>query len=168
MARTITVKKVYPIKGRRDFFKYVVMDAGKIAKGMGKEMYFDLKADADRVAKARISVNKTLLRAKKAEAKAKKKTQGYNARMDESLGMRRGASRTKKQSLKSRRDEAKGMNKASGKRAYSSVRSMDKIKYYDDSQMKRLLKTNSRDWESIALKKGYDVDMRNYKWFKKK
>ena len=39
-------------------------------------------------------------------------TQGYNARMDESLGMRHRGS--KMQSLKSRRDEAKGMNKAYG------------------------------------------------------
>ena len=127
MAKKILVKKVYPIKGRRDFFKYVVMDAGKIAKDFrGKEMYFNLKADADRVAKARISVAKSRDKVKKAEAKAKTKTQGYNARMDESLGMRRGASRTKKQSMKSRRDESKGMSKSMGRRAYASVRSMDK------------------------------------------
>ena len=31
----IYVKKVYPIKNRRDFFKYVVMDNGKIARGSG-------------------------------------------------------------------------------------------------------------------------------------
>ena len=55
-----------------------------------------------------------------------KKRQGYNARMDESLGMRRGASRTKRQSMKSRRDESKGMSKSMGRRAYASVRSMDK------------------------------------------
>ena len=41
------------------------------------------------------------------------KKQGYNARLDESLGARRG-------------DESKGMEKASGKRAYSSVGTMDK------------------------------------------
>lgn len=52
--------------------------------------------------------------------------QGYNARMDESLGMRRGKAKSKKQSYKSRRDESKGMSKASGRRAYASVRSMDK------------------------------------------
>ena len=52
--------------------------------------------------------------------------QGYNARMDESLGMRRGASRTKRQSMKSRRDESKGMSKSMGRRAYASVRSMDR------------------------------------------
>lgn len=59
----IYVKKVYPIKGRRDFFKYVVMDSGKIAKGFAggrgkKEMYFDDKASADRVANARKRVQK--------------------------------------------------------------------------------------------------------------
>lgn len=59
----IYVKKVYPIKGRRDFFKYVVMDSGKIAKGFAgrgsdKEMYFDSKASADRVANARKRVQK--------------------------------------------------------------------------------------------------------------
>ena len=54
------------------------------------------------------------------------KKQGYNARLDESLGARRGAESTKSQSLKSRRDESKGMEKASGKRAYSAVGTMDK------------------------------------------
>ena len=59
----IMVKKVYPIKDRRDFFKYVVMDSGKIAKGFGRggnnvEMYFDTKASADRVANARKKVQK--------------------------------------------------------------------------------------------------------------
>ena len=52
--------------------------------------------------------------------------QGYNARLDESLGARRGAESTKSQSFKARRDESKGMEKASGKRAYSSVGTMDK------------------------------------------
>ena len=52
-------------------------------------------------------------------------TQGYNARLDESLGNRKGKKSTKKQSYKDRRDESKGMEKASGKRAYSSVGTMD-------------------------------------------
>lgn len=42
--------------------------------------------------------------------------QGYNSRLDESLGMRNGK---KSQSLKSRRDESKGMHKAMGKKPYS-------------------------------------------------
>lgn len=52
------------------------------------------------------------------------KRQGYDARLDESLGMRhRGR---KKQSMKARRDESKAMEKHYGKRAYSSDRSMDR------------------------------------------
>ena len=53
-----------------------------------------------------------------------KASQGYNARLDESLGMRhRGAH---SQSLKSRRDESKGMEKAMGKGAYSGASTMAK------------------------------------------
>ena len=55
-----------------------------------------------------------------------KKRQGYNDRLDESLGARDGKESTKSQSMKSRRDESKGMEKAMGKRAYSSVGTMDK------------------------------------------
>mgnify|MGYP003124284494 FL=1 len=54
------------------------------------------------------------------------KKQGYNDRLDESLGMRDGKESGKSQSFKSRRDESKGMEKAMGKRAYSSVGTMDK------------------------------------------
>ena len=39
---------------------------------------------------------------------AKKKKQGYAAREDESLGMRRGKESGKKQSMKARRDESYG------------------------------------------------------------
>lgn len=60
---SIRVKKVYPIKGRNDFFKYVIMDNGKIAKGFqgnknNVELYFDNKASADRVANAKRKVRK--------------------------------------------------------------------------------------------------------------
>ena len=55
-----------------------------------------------------------------ATKKAKgKKMQGYNARLDESLGARKGK---KSQSLKARRDESKGAKKAAGKKAYSGNR----------------------------------------------
>ena len=67
--------------------------------------------------------------AKAASAKPKgkrAKEQGYNARLDESLGMRNRGK--KSQSLKSRRDESKGMEKAMGRRAYASVGTMDKGK----------------------------------------
>ena len=52
-------------------------------------------------------------------------TQGYNDRMDESLGMRHKGHHS--QSHKDRRDEAKGMNKGMGNRAYQSVGSMASI-----------------------------------------
>ena len=58
----------------------------------------------------------------KAKGKAMKKggkVQGYNARLDDSLGARHGK---KKQSLKSRRNESKGAKKAAGKKAYSGNR----------------------------------------------
>ena len=40
-----------------------------------------------------------------------KKKLGYNDRLDESLGMRRGKEADKKQSMKDRRDESRGMKK---------------------------------------------------------
>ena len=49
--------------------------------------------------------------------------QGYNSRLNESLGARNGK---KSQSLKSRRDESKGMAKAMTGHAYSGDHSMDK------------------------------------------
>lgn len=49
--------------------------------------------------------------------------QGYNARMDESLAMRNGDN---SQSMSDRRAESKGMEKAMGKRAYSSVKTMNR------------------------------------------
>lgn len=52
-----------------------------------------------------------------------RKKQGYDDRLDESLGARKGK---KKQSLKARRDESKAMEKHYGRRAYSAVKSMDK------------------------------------------
>lgn len=55
----------------------------------------------------------------------KRKKQGYDARLDESLGMRRGPERKYHQSMKDRRDESKGMEKHSGDRPYSSVHDMD-------------------------------------------
>ena len=49
-----------------------------------------------------------------------RKKQGYNARLDDSMGGRSGS---KSQSEKSRRDESEGMEKSMGKRAYSGNRS---------------------------------------------
>ena len=54
-------------------------------------------------------------------AGGKVKKQGYNDRLDESMGARNGK---KSQSLKSRRDESKGMEKSMGKGAYSGASTM--------------------------------------------
>jgi len=51
-----------------------------------------------------------------------KKKQGYNARLDESLGARNGK---KKQSFKDRRDESKGIMKRYGKHPYSADSNMN-------------------------------------------
>jgi hypothetical protein len=46
-------------------------------------------------------------------------SQGYNKRLDESLGIRDGK---RKQSYQARRDESKGTSKAMGGRAYGALR----------------------------------------------
>ena len=56
--------------------------------------------------------------------------QGYNSRLDESLGSKNGK---KTQSMKSRRDESKGMAKAMTGHAYSGNHSMKEDKHYPKS-----------------------------------
>ena len=53
--------------------------------------------------------------------------QGYNDRLDESLGNRNSVEPLMMQSYKDRRDESKGMEKSMGRRPYSSVGTMDKM-----------------------------------------
>tara|TARA_R110001606_G_scaffold375719_2_gene534112 strand:+ start:5295 stop:5501 length:207 start_codon:yes stop_codon:yes gene_type:complete len=52
--------------------------------------------------------------------------QGYNSRLDESLGAKNGK---KSQSMKSRRDESKGMAKAMTGHAYSGNHAMKENAY---------------------------------------
>jgi hypothetical protein len=58
------------------------------------------------------------------EKRAEFRAQGYNDKLDESLGMSRKQSGMK-QSRKARRDESKGTEKYDGSRAYSRVKTMD-------------------------------------------
>ena len=58
------------------------------------------------------------------EKRAEYEAQGYNAKLDESLGMSRKQSMMR-QSRKARRDESKGTEKYDGSRAYSRVKTMD-------------------------------------------
>lgn len=55
----------------------------------------------------------------------KRKREGYDSRLDESLGRRKGAERKHSQSYKDRRHESKGMEKSSGHRSYGAVHDMD-------------------------------------------
>ena len=54
------------------------------------------------------------------------KTQKFNDKLNEDLGERLGRESGYSQSLKDRRDESKAGNKTLGRRAYSSVKTMDK------------------------------------------
>jgi len=54
------------------------------------------------------------------------KTQGYNDKLDESLGNRNSVEPIMKQSFKDRRNESEAMEKKGGKRKYASVKTMDK------------------------------------------
>ena len=78
------------------------------------------------------------------------KTQGYNARLDESLAMRRGSKRTKKQGYKSRRHESEGMERSMGRRKYASVGTMDKGR-------RRMAKGGVTDLATETLKKWNEV-----------
>ena len=84
---------------------------GATADKMGRAMAKDKKGMTDS------QMSDAAGRAMKKGGKVKK--QGYNARLDDSLGARKGK---KKQSMKARRDESKGMKKSAGKKAYSGNR----------------------------------------------
>ena len=55
----ISVKKHYPIQGRKDFYGYAVVENGKIAEGAnGKKLIFIEKSRAVEVAEAKKRVAK--------------------------------------------------------------------------------------------------------------
>lgn len=68
--------------------------------------------------------------------------QGYNDKLDESLGMKHKGPHS--QSLKSRRDESKGMAKAMTGHAYSGDHSMKEDKHYPSSVKGHLSKLISK------------------------
>ena len=96
--------------------------AGYKAGGMADKMGRALAKDNKGMSKAKLddAGGRAMMKKGGATMKAKGKgMQGYNARLDDSLGARKGK---KSQSLKSRRDESKGAKKAAGKKAYSGNR----------------------------------------------
>tara|TARA_R100000908_G_scaffold63707_2_gene45430 strand:- start:59 stop:511 length:453 start_codon:yes stop_codon:yes gene_type:complete len=63
--------------------------------------------------------------------------QGYNDRLDESLGARNRGKKT--QSMASRRKESKGTEKASGNRAYAAVSTMDSSRKTSKAKPQRVV-----------------------------
>ena len=94
-------KKSQSMKDRRD-------ESEGMEKAMGKRKYAGDKSMDEKHAEL--------------SEEHKEKKQGYNDRLDESLGARNGK---KSQSMKDRRDESEGMEKAMGKRKYAGDKSMD-------------------------------------------
>ena len=126
----VDAEKGYTAKGKRnlrDEKKRVVREikgykaGGSIKDKEGRALAENKRGmSAAKMADARGRAMKNGGATKKAKGKDK---QGYNARLDESLGMRKGKASTKSQSYKARRDESKGAKKAAGKRAYSGNKS---------------------------------------------
>ena len=63
-----------------------------------------------------------------------KYSQGYNSRLDESIGMKNGK---KSQSLKSRRDESKAMSKKIYGHAYGGDHSMERSSHSETGSVKQ-------------------------------
>ena len=71
-----------------------------------------------------------------------KHSQGYNARLDDSIGSKHNGPHS--QSLKDRRDESKGMAKKETGHAYSGNHSMKEDKHYPSSVHSHLGKLFSK------------------------
>ena len=82
-----------------------------------------------------------------------KEKQGYNDRLDESLGARNGK---KSQSMKDRRDESEGMEKAMGKRKYAGDKSMDhsEFDYEEDDEGRYETARSDSDGYADRMKTG--------------
>ena len=91
-------------------------------------------------------------------------TQGYDDKLDESLGMRHRGSH--KQSHKDRRDESKGMEKGLGRRAYQSVGTMDDNDAEDWERGWKMKEGGStqgyddRQDESLGMRRGRESSMK--------
>ncbi len=98
---------------------------GELRKAAKGEKIDGKKPSKKTQQRARLAETLGKMNTKKAAKGGSMRKQGYDDRLDESLGMSNGRN---SQSMKARRDESKGMEKAMGKRAYSRVGTMDKAK----------------------------------------
>ena len=105
------------------------MAAKKLFKGSSRSAKKTAKPAAKKTAKPaakKTSAPHRIVIKKKLHSKGGpvKKDQGYNARLDESMGARNKTKR--QQSLKSRRNESEAMEKKGGRRKFAAVKTMDK------------------------------------------
>ena len=110
------------IRGNEGYMKGGKVKKMKMGGATADKMGRALAKDNKGMSKAKLddAGGRAMMKKGGATMKAKGKgMQGYNARLDDSLGARKGK---KSQSLKSRRDESKGAKKAAGKKAYSGNR----------------------------------------------
>lgn len=91
--------------------------------------------------------------------------QSRNARMDESLGMRRGPERDYKQSYKDRRDESRGMS-----RSMSDKGGKFNVPDNEQSFQVRKIPTDSEQYDMNRIRpysdgsKGYPAEAWNYRY----
>ena len=103
----------------------------KIAKVMGEYKRGTLKSSSGKkvtnrkqaLAIANSEGNGVMRKKMNKGGAAKKKKQGFNARLDESLGSR---NRKTKGNLKGRRKESEGMEKKMGRKKFAAAKTMDK------------------------------------------
>jgi len=90
--------------------------------------------------------------------------QGYNDRLDESLGMRRGKESGKKQSYSDRRDESRGMRKSKDRGGVFNLKDGTQA-----SEVKNV-STNSEQYDMGRIReyssgsKGYPAEAWNYEY----
>jgi len=103
------------------------IDKEKLKKELDRElglMSFDV-ASSNRISEKHFN-ELVSLRKKVKQLEKGGKTQGYNDKLDESLGNTKGKRSKKEQNYKDRRNESEAMEKKGGKRKYSRVKTMDK------------------------------------------
>ena len=84
--------------------------------------------------------------------------QGYDDKMDESMGMRDGTESSMEQSMKDRRDEASAMDKMHSKmhRKYDDVMTMDADSRFDKLQ-KEVAREEMKDHPKMSREKAMDI-----------
>jgi len=103
-------------KGTETYVKEKRKETIKKDSGSARKTKVKLGSYVNKGTGKRATINKS----KEKTTPAKMKKQGYNARLDDSLGAKHGK---KSQSLKSRRDESEGMEKSMKRRKFSGNKS---------------------------------------------